>query len=792
MTDWVTPAHGRQCRTRFAAAIAIGILVAACSGSGSSSTAVATDRTTREAAIADGPKAADYRPAGYAVNPVFSDEFNGSSLDRSKWCTRYVWGASKNDPQNGTTPALQVPDTQCTEFDQGVLDYVNDEYQRYRDFSRNGQTLHEVGNGKIRLLATANSSDPNDLTFEAAMLRSKQLFRPSSNSSYYITARVKLPGIRGTWPTIWFAPSLHPDGNPQWPPEIDILETPLTGEPTESRFTAWQKGIVGNPATGYGGLQTATRYREFNVADARYNLTWGYWTSPTDLHADWIHVGAQWTNEQVCYFIENTRTACENYRWVEDNEDVNVPANAANLLINLAIGGSWAGKNGVDKSAFPAAFELDYIRVYERKIAAEEEYGTAVSAIPDVNGQQPKPVSFANGRVYVSNHVKRAARGGLTPSANQWTEANIDAGNCTGSANEVTLRNLTNVKSAQVSFCGMNAQSTNSSGQAYALRMDRPSTSANWHVTLYRSNGTNRETVSLASRSNAMASATWETTVRVQVSGDVVSATVTPLGGTPVAYLARDTAYRGNWVGTTIDATNGARPVWTWRYGLGSPGDLATVPESGSGAGTTPPTTPPLTPPAGANRAVADINGTKPDPDTLNNGNLYVANSVQRLSSGAHSPSENKWAYAAIDAGNCTGKAQEVVVEQISQATSLQAAICGTSSDASTYKGFAYALRLDRSAPGMPWSATLYRNNGPNSPTTPLASQANALSGDANQVTLRLRADATTIFGTVQAPGQPTRNYRASDTTYRSNWVGMTVNATTGARPTWLWRYNIN
>jgi len=34
-------------------------------------------------------------------------------------------------------------------------------------------------------------------------------------------------------------------------------------------------------------------------------------------------------------------------------------------LINLAVGGNWGGKEGVDDSIFPVTFEVDYVRVYD-------------------------------------------------------------------------------------------------------------------------------------------------------------------------------------------------------------------------------------------------------------------------------------------------------------------------------------------------------------------------------------------------------------------------------------------
>ena len=35
------------------------------------------------------------------------------------------------------------------------------------------------------------------------------------------------------------------------------------------------------------------------------------------------------------------------------------------MIINLAIGGTWGGQQGIDNSAFPAQFKIDYVKVYE-------------------------------------------------------------------------------------------------------------------------------------------------------------------------------------------------------------------------------------------------------------------------------------------------------------------------------------------------------------------------------------------------------------------------------------------
>jgi beta-glucanase (GH16 family) len=35
------------------------------------------------------------------------------------------------------------------------------------------------------------------------------------------------------------------------------------------------------------------------------------------------------------------------------------------LILNLAVGGNWAGKYGVDETIWPQRMEIDYVRVYQ-------------------------------------------------------------------------------------------------------------------------------------------------------------------------------------------------------------------------------------------------------------------------------------------------------------------------------------------------------------------------------------------------------------------------------------------
>ena len=92
--------------------------------------------------------AGDYVPSGYQL--VFNDNFDGNSLDRSRWCTRFAYGG-------GATP--QVIDSECTYNGIGTMDFLNDEQQRYVDFNSRGAPLHVVADGQLKLMATRTRPD---------------------------------------------------------------------------------------------------------------------------------------------------------------------------------------------------------------------------------------------------------------------------------------------------------------------------------------------------------------------------------------------------------------------------------------------------------------------------------------------------------------------------------------------------------------------------------------------------------------------------------------------------------
>ena len=153
----------------------------------------------------------------------------------------------------------------------------------------------------------------------------------------YFEIRAKLPCGRGLWPAIWTLPE-EPG---KWPDsgEIDIME--YVGHLSETfhatihtaDYNHINKTEVGEK------LKVKTACKAFHT----HSLLWT---------ADAIEVAL----DGVPYFkYENN-----------DQGDGAWPFDRAHhLILNLAIGGNWAGRKGIDAKAFPARMEVDYVRVYQ-------------------------------------------------------------------------------------------------------------------------------------------------------------------------------------------------------------------------------------------------------------------------------------------------------------------------------------------------------------------------------------------------------------------------------------------
>ena len=238
---------------------------------------------------------------------VWSDEFDGSGLpDPSKW-----------------------------DYETGGHGWGNNELQFYTK-ARAENARVENGN----LVITARKEDFQGRKYTSARLvtKGKQTWTYG-----YFEVRAKLPKGRGSWPAIWMlgtGESLEKKG---WPGigEIDIMEH-VGFDPgrihASIHCTAFNH-VAGTQKTGT--VMAPDAMNEFHV----YGLNW------TPEFIEMLIDGKPYFR-----FDNMKRTHAE---WPFDKPFY--------LLLNLAVGGNWGGKEGVDESIWPQSMLVDYVRVYDRK-----------------------------------------------------------------------------------------------------------------------------------------------------------------------------------------------------------------------------------------------------------------------------------------------------------------------------------------------------------------------------------------------------------------------------------------
>lgn len=255
-------------------------------------------------------------PPGYLL--AFNDEFNGTALNTRKWFTRFI--------QAG-----------------GTLDKLNDEQQRYTDHD-----THVVADGVLSLVARpmpAASGLSGD--YESGMIRSDWTARYG-----YVEARVRMPGGQGVWPAFWLNSDVSEAGRLSWPPEIDIFEFVNNGvEDTVNMLHSGVRTLAGDAPS------------DILYADPAFNQMWTFWSAPFNFNEGWHTVGALWTPDTVTVFVDGVKIHTRAYRWQYRDGTL---AGPAHILLNLAIGGAWAGRHGIDASAFPQALQIDWVRAYRK------------------------------------------------------------------------------------------------------------------------------------------------------------------------------------------------------------------------------------------------------------------------------------------------------------------------------------------------------------------------------------------------------------------------------------------
>ncbi|MEO6103161.1 MAG: glycoside hydrolase family 16 protein [Pseudoxanthomonas sp.] len=235
-----------------------------------------------------------------------------------------------------TTPAWQdefdytgVPDPAKWSFEQGGDGWGNHELQYYTDSLKNAR----VADGVLSIVARRQENEGRGYT--SARLASK-----GKGDFLYgrFEIRAKLPSGRGTWPAIWMLPTDNAYGG--WPKsgEIDLMEH-VGYDPGRIHITMHTEAY---------NHRIKTQKTAISVVD--------------DAMAEFHRYRVDWTPATIRGYIDDVQV----YEFV--NEGTGPAAwpfdQRFHFLLNLAVGGDWGGKEGVDVSVFPATLQVDYVRAY--------------------------------------------------------------------------------------------------------------------------------------------------------------------------------------------------------------------------------------------------------------------------------------------------------------------------------------------------------------------------------------------------------------------------------------------
>jgi beta-glucanase (GH16 family) len=243
----------------------------------------------------------------------------------------------------GTAAKLQTLPDVANEFrpffvyEGGTLDTLsgNGEWERYKAFN---PTNHALTANTLNLTASVEGG-LRDGGISSGMLRSKW-----TGKYGYFEARMRGPAGAGLWPAFWLNPE-----DQQWPPEIDIVELVSNTPDRDWRFNTHHSVVPGDIGAT---LLLGSKLDEWN----RYYPGGGFdWTAQFHTYA------ALWTPGIVHMFVDDVEIGKWGYTWQHnDGSD----GGAAHVLVNLAVGGNWPGAP-TDPSIFPAALEVDFVRVWQ-------------------------------------------------------------------------------------------------------------------------------------------------------------------------------------------------------------------------------------------------------------------------------------------------------------------------------------------------------------------------------------------------------------------------------------------
>ena len=240
---------------------------------------------------------------------VWSDEFDEDGLpDASKW-------------------SYEVGDG-CP----NLCGWGNEELQYYTSAEKENARIE---NGHLIIEARREPTGTREYSSAKLISRRKGDWKYGK-----IVASAKLPQGTGVWPAIWMLPTEWSYGG--WPAsgEIDIME-----------FVGYM------PDSLFGSIHT----KRFNHKIGT-QVTKGIYSNT--LSSAFHEYAIEWDEEKIVFSFDGK--PYQTFVNRKEGSDAWPFDRDFHLIMNVAVGGLWGGKMGVDTSIWPQRMEVDYVRVYQK------------------------------------------------------------------------------------------------------------------------------------------------------------------------------------------------------------------------------------------------------------------------------------------------------------------------------------------------------------------------------------------------------------------------------------------
>jgi beta-glucanase (GH16 family) len=242
-----------------------------------------------------------------ATKVVWQDEFDGKTLDYSKW------GVEVNAFGGG-----------------------NQELQIYTDSPNNVRV--EDGHLVLQAHKGATGISGTERDYSSGRVRTKN----RGDWKYgRIEVRAKLPIGQGLWPAIWMLPTEDKYGGWANSGEIDIME--YRGQ---------------EPNKFLGTLHYGAPWPDNQHSGDEYVLPSG------NFHDDFHTFAVDWREGVIKWYVDGKLVQTQT-KWSSKGNAFPAPFDQKfHLLLNLSVGGGFVGSPD-ETSVFPQEFLIDYVRVYE-------------------------------------------------------------------------------------------------------------------------------------------------------------------------------------------------------------------------------------------------------------------------------------------------------------------------------------------------------------------------------------------------------------------------------------------